>query len=150
MLSALTELTQYSQGSHSSNLEWHHLSASQIHELLPFWDELDIQRISQRLRELGLILIRSAPYGQSQTIEFAFNINLATHANTPTKPEARRHISTSATPIPANWQPDTETLIGLNQLNIPEHFAREQTPEFVRYWRESGEIQRSWGSKFVI
>jgi hypothetical protein len=37
----------------------------------------------------------------------------------------------------------------LSQLNIPAHFIREQLPEFVHYWRERGESQRTWGTKFV-
>ncbi len=148
MLSALNELIQYREGQHSSGLEWYRLNAEQIHDILPFWDSLDIQRISQRLRDLGLILLRSAPYQQSQIMDVAFNLSPSA-TKVPINTTPKRHIATGAAPISAHWQPDQETLIGLSQLNIPEHFAREQVPEFVRYWRENGEVQRSWGSKFI-
>lgn len=152
MLSVLSELTHYRSGSKSQGLDWHNLDAKEIEESFPFWDQFDIQRISQRLRDLGLILIRSAPYSQARKIEFAYNHQTASESAQVTHTSQtipKRQLSPGATTISANWQPDTETLIGLSQLAIPEHFAREQIPEFVRYWRESGESQRSWGSKFI-
>ncbi len=51
--------------------------------------------------------------------------------------------------IAPNWQPNQEVLAQLAQHNIPAHFAQEQVPEFVTYWRERGDPQRSWGSKFL-
>ncbi len=157
MLSILDDMARYSNHAErgaSQGYQWYCLSQGAVEEHMPFWDTLDIQRISQRLRDLGLILLRSAPYSQSQKIEFAFNRQestpLADKAPTLTHSgQTMRHITPGAAPIAANWQPDGETLIALGQLNVPEHFARDQVPEFVRYWRESGEAQRSWGSKFI-
>ncbi len=149
MLSLLDEMTRHTHANMSQGYRWHQLSAAQLQERMVFWDALDIQRISQRLRDLGLVLLRSAPYTQSKTIDFAFN-QQAQHAKAQTQAvPPSRQITASATPIAANWQPDRETLIALGQLNIPEHFARDQVPEFVRYWRESGESQRAWSSKFI-
>ncbi len=51
--------------------------------------------------------------------------------------------------IAPHWQPSQEVLTQLAQHSIPAHFAREQVPEFVTYWRERGDAQRSWGSKFL-
>jgi hypothetical protein len=51
--------------------------------------------------------------------------------------------------IAPNWQPNQEILAQLAQHNIPSQFALEQVPEFVTYWRERGDPQRSWGSKFI-
>ncbi|MFT6387918.1 MAG: hypothetical protein ACJAUP_001290 [Cellvibrionaceae bacterium] len=156
MLTVLSDMVQFRDGTTSQGLLWHRLEQSGIHETLPFWDTLDIQRISQRLRDLGLILIRSAPYSQSQVIEFAFNHQSSVSADVSSQPMFNhrndnpvRHTSSGASTIAANWQPDRETMIGIGQLNIPDHFARDQVPEFVRYWRENGESQRSWGSKFI-
>lgn len=154
LLTVLNDMVQFRDSFPSQGLDWYRLKQPELEEALPFWDGLDIQRLSQRLRELGLILVRSAPYTQSQCIEFAFNHQTQVSQNTPatalgTRAPEPRHLAAEARTIAANWQPDQETLIGLGQLNIPEHFAREQVPEFVRYWRESGEAQRSWGSKFI-
>lgn len=49
----------------------------------------------------------------------------------------------------ANWRPSKDTLTQLAQHNIPEHFAIEQLPNFITYWRERREAHRSWGAKFV-
>ena len=157
MLTVLSDMVHFRAGTSSQGLFWHRLEGRAIHEALPFWDALDIQRISQRLRDLGLILIRSAPYNQSQIIEFAFNHQSSAASTNPSNTSAlghhnehpARHTSSAASTIAAGWQPDKETMIGIGQLNIPDHFARDQVPEFVRYWRENGESQRSWGSKFI-
>ena len=150
MLSMLDDLTRQQTGTNSQDYQWFSLKAQLIQEHLPFWDALDIQRVSQRLRDLGLILLRSAPYTQSQSIDFAFNQQAAMPQDSITHSTPnQRQSSAHATLIAANWKPDNETMIALGQLNIPEHFAREQVPEFVHYWRESGESQRSWGSKFI-
>lgn len=53
-----------------------------------------------------------------------------------------------ATLIAPHWQPDQDTIARLAQLNVDEQFARQQIPEFVTFWRESGESHRSWGAKF--
>lgn len=151
MLAILDDLTRNLERHKQENYQWFQLAGDTLRANMPFWDSLDIERISQRLRDQGLILLRSAPFNQSHAFDFAFNQQASQATlNAPHKTQKpQRHISKGASAIAANWQPDQETLIGLRQLNIPEHFAREQVPEFVRYWRESGESQRSWGSKFI-
>lgn len=156
MLSLLDDITRYKEGMTSQGLQWYHLSEKILKDHIPFWDTRDIQRVSQRLRDLGLILIRSAPFMQSLVIDFAFNrksnaaqsTQQSRHGTAPAHTRQRTHNG-GASIIAANWQPDNETLIALGQLNIPEHFARVQTPEFVNYWRETGETHRAWGSKFI-
>lgn len=51
--------------------------------------------------------------------------------------------------IAPNWQPDATTLSQLAQHSIPSHFALEQVPEFIAYWRDRGEAHHSWNSKFI-
>lgn len=166
MLSILDEMGRYATLASGSNrhsetgnqYRWFRLGAEQLRSRIPFWEDNDIQRITQRLRDLGLILLRSAPFVQSQAVEFAFNhrqqqnCNRVEHTATTVQrgsPVAAPEGRASFTAIAPQWQPDRETLIAVSQLNIPEHFAREQVPEFVRYWCESGQTQRSWGSKFI-
>jgi hypothetical protein len=163
MLSMLDDMTRHKEGMASQGMQWYHLSEKTLKNHITFWDARDIQRTSQRLRDLGLILVRSAPFMQSLVIDFAFNLQsksngaqLVSHNHNHSqsrqpmaRPSAQINTNAGASIIAANWQPDVETLIGLGQLNIPEHFAREQVPEFVNYWRETGETQRAWGSKFI-
>ena len=208
LLSLLDELTRYRTGREGRGYLWYALDGQELSQHMPFWDDLDIQRVSQRLRDMGIILLLSAPYGESQQLKFAFNqqaIEQVQQRNTLHKPNlsntsatiptavaskpasnkpaikeqhteyAHQHYSQNysqnaspnsqrkppsysanqhthhqgATLIAAQWQPDRETFTALSQLNIPEHFAREKVPEFVHYWRERGESQRSWGAKFI-
>ena len=150
MLSVLDDITRYQASADSQGYQWYRLEADTLQAHMPFWDSLDIQRLSQRLRDIGLILLRSAPYHQSQHMDFAFHRQTSSVTTASVRSHNRqRQLSHGASLIGANWQPDGETIIALGQLNIPEHFAREQVPEFVRYWRESGESQRSWSSKFI-
>lgn len=162
LLSLLDELSSHRQGQESRGYTWHELTKDDFQQYMPFWDDLDIQRISQRLRDLGIILLLSAPYGQSQQLKFAFNqqaINKVVTPSqqptnqTPTRPAVRSHSPQTrhqgAILLPPNWRPDKDTLSMLAQLNIPSHFIREQLPEFIHYWRERGESHRTWGTKFV-
>lgn len=51
--------------------------------------------------------------------------------------------------IPANWQPNEDVYDILRLANIDLDFARQLVPEFVLFWRDTQEIQRSWNTKFL-
>ena len=51
--------------------------------------------------------------------------------------------------IPANWKPSEELYEVLVLANIPRDFAERLTPEFVLYWRDSGQAHSSWNTKFL-
>jgi len=155
MLSVLDELTRHQMGFDSNGNEWYEVSESLLSTQMSFWTPYDIQRISQRLRDLGILLLVSPPYNQSRVLKFAFNQrqhsvtqHQSTTGNQPPNTQ-RADISPGATLISPQWEPSTEVLASLGQQGIPEHFAREQLPEFIHYWRESGQPQRSWGAKFI-
>ncbi len=147
LLSVLDDLTRCITGVNSQGQVWYELYAQQLAPALPFWNEHDIQRVSQSLRAKGIVLLHSAPYAESQQIIFAFNERTTTAA--PQTAAPRQGYTQGTTLIPPNWQPDSETLARIAQHNVPEYFIREQVPEFVTFWRESGESHRSWGSKFL-
>lgn len=134
---------------------------------LPFFSALDIERISKSLAAKGLIQIASAPFHEGGQLWFCFHqaeqarpgagipIVSAPAVSRPAAPQAASFGASNlptqnsgATLIGPNWQPDNDTLARLSQLNVDEQFARQQIPEFVTYWRESGESHRSWGAKF--
>lgn len=56
---------------------------------------------------------------------------------------------TAARPIPADWQPEFETVDKLARLGIPGDFVRERQMEFVTYWREAGKVSNGWNAKFI-
>jgi hypothetical protein len=52
-------------------------------------------------------------------------------------------------PIPANWRPSEDVYDILRMANIDIHFAEQQIPEFILFWRDTGTAQRSWNTKFL-
>lgn len=52
-------------------------------------------------------------------------------------------------PIADNWQPDAGVYDILRLAEIDEEFARARVPEFVLYWRDTGQAQASWNTRFL-
>lgn len=52
-------------------------------------------------------------------------------------------------PIADDWQPDRDVYDILRMSHIDEAFARALLPEFIVYWRDSGQVHTSWNSKFL-
>lgn len=51
--------------------------------------------------------------------------------------------------ISATWQPNEDVYDILRLANIDISFARQLVPEFVLFWHDTNEIQRSWNTKFL-
>ena len=51
--------------------------------------------------------------------------------------------------IAANWQPSEDVYDILKLANIDINFARQLVAEFVLFWRDTKQIQRSWNTKFL-
>lgn len=51
--------------------------------------------------------------------------------------------------LPADWQPSEELYEVLTLANISRTFAERLVPEFILYWRDSGQIYSSWNTKFL-
>ncbi len=153
MLSTLADLVAHSSGTANNGYQWHTLDIDTVQQALPFWDTRDLQRVSTNLREKGVIIIASAPITQSPEFKFAFNeaMNAKGHtARAPQSPPQRVHAQNRGKNfIAGNWQPNETTLAQLGQLSIPSDFAMRQVPEFVTYWRDRNEPQRSWEQKFI-
>lgn len=162
MLSVLDELSRPLQAAINQGYHWYELAGQTLYVAFPFWNEHDIQRVSQSLRAKGVLLLQSAPFSQSQRLIFAINEirNQAPAIQTQTNPASIAQqqpqsnfqqpaaVAVGSTPIAPNWQPSSETLAAIAQHNIDDTFVRQQIPEFVTFWRESGESHRSWGAKF--
>ncbi len=146
LLQALGELMAHYQAETRNGFDWLEVDADKLEQLLPFWSDHDIQRIANNLRDKGVLLIGSAPYGSSRILRFAFN-QRSQAATTTTK--AVELAAPASNLIGHTWQPDQELLRQLAQYNIPGHFAENQVPEFVTYWSERREPSHSWGSKFI-
>lgn len=147
LVGVLSDLIKLQPGQLSQGYQWYQLNHEQLAEHVAFWSIQDISRISQSLRAQSIIHLHSAPYHQSQQLIFTFNEQKATQVSA--VPTASTETYTAgAAPISPNWQPSRDVIQLIGQHGIPEDFTQQQVAEFVNYWRESGESQRSWGSKF--
>ncbi len=118
---------------------------------LPFWNAVDLHRISRSLVDKGVILVESPPLHSADRLLFALNQPVraaaqpAPRAEATPEPPRRR----SAAPLAAHWAPseDLLQLLALNH-NIPRQFALDQLEDFIFYWRERGETHHAWENKF--
>lgn len=156
LLTALGDLLPFLGVEAHPGRDWYTINGDQLQQLLPFWQPADVQRVVTSLRNQGALLLGAAPYGESGLLKFAFPA--PTSQGTARPPAARQagggtsgdtYGGRSANTIGPNWTPDNETLTRISQLGIPEHFVREQLPEFVTYWRDRGESRHSFGSLFL-
>jgi hypothetical protein len=52
-------------------------------------------------------------------------------------------------PIAEDWQPSPDVFEVLRLAEIDEAFARGKVAEFVLYWRDTGQPQSSWNTRFL-
>lgn len=152
LLHALSDFIAYNTPELSKGYQWASINLQQLQINLPFWTLPELQRISNNLRDKGILLVASAPFQESKELRFAFNEKNTGH----------QAITTTRTGIPVNtlqkqgaktlalsWKPETDVLRQLDQYNIPSQFIDDQLPEFITYWSERNEPKFSWGSKFI-
>jgi len=151
LLSYLSAVKEHLPSQQKQGFSWYQLQAASIAKQLPFWQPEDIQRVSESLRDKGVLLVGSAPLSESGELLFAFNEACASSpkprpspANQPAPENNKR-----ANRISPAWQPDRTVLQLLAQRGVPDNFATEQVVEFVHYWHERGEARHAWGNKFV-
>jgi DnaT DNA-binding domain len=170
LLSVLNDLVVFLPCRIVDGREWWDLDKAYLDRFLPFWSDLDIQRISWSLKDKGIIALASAPYTESHCLTLSFDAvsfdnkkffdkksfdetpkttgnTLDTFVSMQNNEEAVS--APGARLISPLWQPDQELLRQIAQHQIPLDFVRQQVPEFVTYWRERGEPSHSWGAKFL-
>jgi hypothetical protein len=139
---------------HRAQHGWLRADQAMLQQFLPFWQHQDVQRISGSLCDKGVLQLRSAPYLSSHELHFsladgggtaAVELPVTVPLSTTQPPPS---ITGRASLISPNWQPDDELLGLLTRLGMPQAFALQQVPEFVRYWRERGEAHHAWGGRF--
>ncbi|MEX2132243.1 MAG: DnaT-like ssDNA-binding domain-containing protein, partial [Pseudohongiellaceae bacterium] len=52
-------------------------------------------------------------------------------------------------PIAENWGPSAECFDILQLAEIDEDYARGRIPEFILYWKDSGQARASWNTVFL-
>lgn len=131
---------------------------AEIHEdtllkALPFWTLPDIKRVRLSLQGLGLLLVEPVS-GDEHAWLFAINQPAQNDAPSaavagPRPRSAPVSNSGTATPIPANWQPNVTLFQQCAQRNIPRDFVEREVAAFVMYHRERGKSQYSWHHTFL-
>ena len=61
----------------------------------------------------------------------------------------RRQLEKANAAIEKRWQPSEDALEILQRMGIHKNFIADAVAEFVLYWQERGEAQKTWNSKFV-
>jgi hypothetical protein len=140
----LGDIQHYAPSEIRNGYAWTEIPCRDLADHLPFWTVQDVRRISDNLRDKGVLLIGSAPFGSDQGFRFAL---ITKGSTSPAKPihspqPASRLIS-------PQWQPAKDIVAQLNQYGIPDPFIHQQVAEFVSYWAERGEPQHSWNAKFL-
>ncbi len=174
LLQALNDAQTFAQSVSKNHFSWASLSSEELTKLLPFWDLATIQKISESLKEKGIILIESSPLPHSNVLCFAMNETVEQPTQTepqrptftpphapiqkqqPAKPRYQPNSAAStttrnhgATLLTDSWQPNKD-LLQLLTLNhsIPPDFALKQREDFVLYWQDRQQVSHSWSSKF--
>jgi hypothetical protein len=148
LLQHLQELLVHRTPQTREGFAWLSVEREFLLRTLPFWQPIDLHRISRSLVDKGVLLIQSPPLHSAEKLIFALN-----------EPAVRNHTETAAAEPPPqrrsaglmsqHWSPseDLLQLLALNH-NIPRQFALDQLEDFVFYWRERGEPSHAWENKF--
>lgn len=148
LLQHLQELLQHGTPQLQRGFAWLSVEREFLLRTLPFWQAIDLHRITRSLVDKGVLLMESPPIHTTERLIFALNEPTTPQQSAPAivaPPPQRR----SAGLMPTHWSP-SEDLLQLLALNhtIPRQFALDQLEDFVFYWRERGEPNHAWENKF--
>lgn len=159
----------------NSRMRWVQIEEGELKQSLPFWTGDHINKISQSLQALGIVLVEQGDrqHGQWLAIddsakkEVSLNKTpkLASAPPAPAKQASNKNEESAADSrsasvthladsnrsghlIPVDWQPDENWIRLCKQHSIPEEFIQSLIPEFVAYWRDRGQARFSWGNAF--
>ena len=170
MVQTLKAFLAHADADNQHGFAWCEVNADTLLQILPFWQAGDIQRITNNLREQGILLIGAQTFQAGGRFRFAINerdsstISAQASANpqqntalstAPLKPPTAAIAPAPTAPaqrpqaIAKGWQPENDLLAQLAQYGIPQDFALEQVGEFVTYWTERNEPRYSWGSRYL-
>lgn len=152
MLQGLHERMRFTKALLVDGYKWYNFTKAELDESFPFWQAGDVQRISNSLKEKGIFLLGTESYLVTRVLKLALNEKIisAVEQHLPSQPAPARPaaVPKGASVIASDWRPGTEILKQLKQQGIPDSFAEESLPEFVRYWRDRNEAHHGWDSKY--
>ena len=149
LLQHLQLLFEHREPQVRDNFAWLSIEREYLLTSLPFWNAVDLHRITRALVDKGVMLMESPPLHSSEKLVFALNEPLRANQPAPVQEPAPPPSRRSAALLPVHWSPseDLLQLLALNH-NIPRQFALDQLEDFIFYWRERGETSHAWENKF--
>jgi hypothetical protein len=149
LLQHLQALFEHGDARVRADRAWLRVEREYLLRTLPFWEPLDLHRITRSLVDKGVLLMESPPLHSAEALVFA--INEPAPAPRPLPAAAEPPVPTRRSPalLPLHWSP-SEDLLQLLAMNhkIPRQFALDQLEDFIFYWRERGETSHAWENKF--
>jgi hypothetical protein len=169
MLQQLHDRSRYEKPRLENGYRWFSLDLVALHELFPFWQAGEVQRVAGNLRDQGILLLGGEVLLSSGRLDFALNEKVVAAVEDAAagerveahhKPTVQQHFpagreSGSETAIVgphkmfADWQPDPEIIRQIERYGISGGFINDMLPEFVSYWLERGEAHHSWGARYL-
>jgi hypothetical protein len=137
---------------------WMEVSRQSLRDALPFWDLPKIYAVQQSLREKGLLLLDTVPGAEhlqliaiNQAVTQAASVDTHTMAPVPPARQAPSYPGTQANSrrIPADWRPDRDLIMQLQQRNVPLDFIEQEVAPFVRYHQDRQKFSYSWHNAFL-
>ncbi|WP_372778434.1 DnaT-like ssDNA-binding domain-containing protein [Litorivivens sp.] len=156
VLQLLTEWAQLHGGEES----WQLIDKAQLQQLLPFWEQAEIEKILLQLQSQGVLSLGSALNSNVRNIRFSLNAGQPGKSEPapartaepapPTRAAGFNSHDGGARPIDSDWRPDRESINYLTQFHgIEPAFIEALVPEFISHWREKGNARASWNSTFT-
>ena len=145
----LGDMQSLARAARSNGYDWFTLDCNQLLALVPFWTALDVRRVSHSLRDKGVLLIGTLPFGIDSEFRFAFNEKAPVAAAAKVTASAQPTARTPTRLLNPDWAPAPDVIAQLGQYGIPASFIEDQIPEFTTYWVERREPQHSWNAKFL-
>ena len=159
LVQQLRGLYQHLPATRVEGAPWLHVSRSYLLQLLPFWNDRDLDRIAASLEAQGLLRVDRRSAG-AQSLLFTLETDPAAAPGprdseeplarqTPPARSAPRPGRAEGQPLPHDFTPSEDMLELLARFhNVPRDFALEQVEDFVLYWRERGSAGHAWQNKF--
>ncbi|TDG12786.1 hypothetical protein E2F43_14570 [Seongchinamella unica] len=149
LLQHLQQLFEHREPQLRDNFAWLSIEREYLLTSLPFWNAVDLHRITRSLVDKGVMLMESPPLHSSEKLVFALNEPVRANQPAPVQESPPPPTRRSAGLLPVHWSPseDLLQLLALNH-NIPRQFALDQLEDFIFYWRERGETSHAWENKF--